>query len=320
MSMYEIEKSVKAYLEDKGMRYEHVEGLHSFMLGIELNSSEMNRCVMSIVAHDEEDLSCHVTYDSNVPECARGRVVEYLTRANYGLFLGSFQMDMNDGQIIYQVGAAYSDHRVTEDELGRMISVASGMAERYAEGLHDVINGDLSPEEAVTRAEDNDAPFHLADGDEELPFDGHISFEDELDRALAIIEEEFADEEDDDWKAVLKEMTVDQLETLSDAIFAEMGKTTGLTPKISREIPEAYAEMVAGLNHLDLAGLAVAVLEERHLRSRGTSGRKRRTASAAPVPADDSAEMTSEELSRRKASADLKAKLCAKMFGDREAS
>lgn len=328
MSMYEIEKAVREYLESKELRFQHVENMHSFLMGIELNCSEMNRCAMSIVAHDEEDLSCHVTYETNVPEYARGRVVEYLTRANYGLFLGSFQMDMNDGQIIYQIGAAYSDHSVTEDELGRMISVASGMAERYAEGLHDVICGNLSPEQAVARAEGDDDPFDLPDDDDELPFDGHISFDEELQRALDEVEEEFADEDEDDeddWKAVLKEMTADQLETLSDAIFAEMGKVTGLKPDNAGDIPEEYAEMVASLDPLDLTKIALAVLEERFARDHGIPVKKRRTpSSAAASPAsraiaDDSTEMTSEELSRRKASADLKAKLREKMFDDREA-
>lgn len=331
MSMYEIEKAVREYLESKELRFQHVENMHSFLMGIELNCSEMNRCAMSIVAHDEEDLSCHVTYETNVPEYARGRVVEYLTRANYGLFLGSFQMDMNDGQIIYQIGAAYSDHSVTEDELDRMISVASGMAERYADGLHDVICGNLSPEQAIARAEGDDAPFRLSDEDGELPFDGHISFEEELERALAEAEEEFADEDEeseDDWKAVLQEMTEDQLETLSDAIFVEMGKVTGVKPDNARDIPAEYTEMVASLDPMDLAGIALAVLEERFGRSHGVSAKKRRTpsgtSSAAASPAsraiaDDSTEMTSEELSRRKASADLKAKLREKMFDDREA-
>ncbi|MBR6789941.1 MAG: YbjN domain-containing protein [Oscillospiraceae bacterium] len=332
MSMYEIEKTVREYLESKELHFQHVEDMHSFLMGIELDCSEMNRCAMSIVAHDEEDLSCHVTYETNVPEYARGRVVEYLTRANYGLFLGSFQMDMNDGQIIYQIGAAYSDHNVTDDELGRMISVASGMAERYAEGLHDVICGNLSPEQAVARAEGDDDPFDLPDDDDELPFDGHISFDEELQRALAEVEEEFADEDEDDeddddeseWKAVLKEMTADQLETLSDAIFAEMGKVTGLKPDNAGDIPEEYAEMVASLDPLDLTKIALAVLEERFARDHGIPVKKRRTpSSAAPIidseTVDDPAEMTSEELSRRKASADLKAKLREKMFDDREA-
>ena len=122
----------------------------------------------------------------------------------------------------------------------------------------------------------------------------------------------------------MKEMTADQLETLSDAIFAEMGKVTGLKPDNAGDIPEEYAEMVASLDPLDLTKIALAVLEERFARDHGIPVKKRRTpSSAAPIidseTVDDPAEMTSEELSRRKASADLKAKLREKMFDDREA-
>src|SRR5438105_2189180 len=35
----------------------------------------------------------------SAPEAKRARVVEYITRANYGLIIGNFEMDVDDGEI-----------------------------------------------------------------------------------------------------------------------------------------------------------------------------------------------------------------------------
>ena len=156
MSMYSIERSVKEYLDSQNWKYKHDEDKHRFIFGMKLDCEDVDGCMLVVTARDEEDLSCKALYEEKVPEHRRAAVTEYITRANYGLFLGNFQMDLNDGELIYQTYACFYDHRAMQQEVRRVIQVAIHMAERYGQGVYDIVNYGVSPEEAVKAAEDEE--------------------------------------------------------------------------------------------------------------------------------------------------------------------
>ncbi|MBR6789939.1 MAG: YbjN domain-containing protein [Oscillospiraceae bacterium] len=155
MSMYSIERSVKEYLDSQSWRYKHDEEKHRFIFGMKLDCENVDGCMLAVTARDEEDLSCKALYEFKVPEARRAAVTEFITRANYGLFLGNFQMDLNDGELIYQTYAAFYDQRAMQQEVRRVIQVAIHMAERYGQGIYDVINHGVNPEDAVKFCEED---------------------------------------------------------------------------------------------------------------------------------------------------------------------
>lgn len=56
-------------------------------------------------AHLREDQSLLFFYSVcpvNIPEDRRPAVAEYITRANYGLYVGNFEMDYTDGEVRYK--------------------------------------------------------------------------------------------------------------------------------------------------------------------------------------------------------------------------
>lgn len=156
MSMYSIERSVKEYLDSQNWKYKHDEEKHRFIFGMKLDCEDVDGCMLVVTARDEEDLSCKALYEEKVPEHRRAAVTEYITRANYGLFLGNFQMDLNDGELIYQTYACFYDHRAMQQEVRRVIQVAIHMAERYAQGVYDIVNYGVDPAEAIKAAEDEE--------------------------------------------------------------------------------------------------------------------------------------------------------------------
>lgn len=153
MSMYRIETAIKEYLDSQNWRYKHEEDKHRFIFGMKLDCDNVDGCMLAVTARDEEDMSCKAIYEFNVPEEARPRIVEYTTRANYGLFLGNFQMDLDDGEVLYQTAMVFYDHTAMQQEVRRLIQVAIHMAERYGQGFYDVIHYGVSPEDAIKAAE-----------------------------------------------------------------------------------------------------------------------------------------------------------------------
>jgi hypothetical protein len=51
---------------------------------------------------DNQRFIFYSVMESKVPANKRQTVAEYLTRANYGLVLGNFEMDFSDGEVRYK--------------------------------------------------------------------------------------------------------------------------------------------------------------------------------------------------------------------------
>lgn len=49
----------------------------------------------------------------NVPEDRRLALAEFLTRANYGLFIGNFEMDWQDGEVRYKTSIDVAGDRLS---------------------------------------------------------------------------------------------------------------------------------------------------------------------------------------------------------------
>ena len=81
-------------------------------------------------------------------------VVEFITRANYGLSIGNFEFDFFDGEVRFKTSLD-----ITEDGFGlaiieRLVYTNVLMMDRYLPGLMAVIAGRTIPEEAIRVIED----------------------------------------------------------------------------------------------------------------------------------------------------------------------
>ena len=98
----------------------------------------------------------------------RAKVGEYLLRANYGLRVGGFDFDFDDGEISYRVSIYLGDENFappTHEQLDFATSVGLAMIDRYGDGLVKVMFGLAEPEDAVDAAESDVRMFGLGDDD-----------------------------------------------------------------------------------------------------------------------------------------------------------
>ncbi|MEQ8756920.1 MAG: YbjN domain-containing protein [Coleofasciculus sp. G1-WW12-02] len=80
-------------------------------------------------------------------------VAEFITRANYGLSIGNFELDFADGEIRFKTSID-----VTEDGFGlatieRLVYTNVLMMDRYLPGLMTILSGSASPEQAIQAIE-----------------------------------------------------------------------------------------------------------------------------------------------------------------------
>ncbi len=81
------------------------------------------------------------------------RVAEYLTRANYGLTIGNFELDFSDGEVRYKVTNFCGDIDLDQEVIDRQVGCGYSMMDRYFPGIMKVMYSGVSPEDAIEEAE-----------------------------------------------------------------------------------------------------------------------------------------------------------------------
>jgi len=87
------------------------------------------------------------------PEGKRMAVAELLTRANYGMFIGNFELDFSDGEIRYKTSIDVEGSQLSPALVKPLVYANVLMMDRYLPGIMSVIYGNVSPAEAVAKAE-----------------------------------------------------------------------------------------------------------------------------------------------------------------------
>lgn len=285
MSKYKMETAVERFLDDLDLRYTYEVSLHTYVIRTPLPGA-MSDGLMTFSLPRADELCCITALRRPVPSFARGRVAEYLNEANGSLFMGIFQLDMSDGQLVLQIGSCHADEIVTERELARIMEMAVDAFEAHAGNILRLIGSCESLSDAEELDEELERLFSMEGLDDDD--------EDDL-------SDIFGDEENE-YAGLLRQMDSRQLEQLSDAVFTEMGRRSGIDRKLG-EFPAEYGELAAGLTRMELMELSLALLSE-NFRRHEPDDQQEETSTA----------MSDEELSRRKASSTLKETMISRMM------
>lgn len=105
---------------------------------------------------DEEDrqVAIYSVAPVTAERSRRMAVAEYLTRVNYGLVLGNFEMDFEDGEIRYKTSISVDDAELTPAMTGRLVEANVEAMDQYLPGLMLVLRGKTTPAEAAARMDE----------------------------------------------------------------------------------------------------------------------------------------------------------------------
>jgi hypothetical protein len=90
---------------------------------------------------------------SNVAEEKRDEICEFIARANYGLVIGNFEMDFDDGEVRYKTSVDVEGGELTPQMIDNLIRTNLMTMDRYYKGLMVVLYSDRDPEEAIAEVE-----------------------------------------------------------------------------------------------------------------------------------------------------------------------
>lgn len=142
------------FLEEDGWHPQQLEDRSIYRMGF--SGRNGNLICFAHVLVELEIFLFYAQAPVRVPEEARPAAAEYLTRANYGLRLGNFEMDFSDGEVRYKSSLDFEDEVLSPALIKHAIYPAVQTMDRYMPGLMAVVYGGKQPAEAIDEIEGGD--------------------------------------------------------------------------------------------------------------------------------------------------------------------
>lgn len=143
---------ISSAIENMGYEYQVlVENpiMSVFRMAIALQNTKTD-CIIDIRIPDQI-IAVFIICPVNIPDSGRQRMAEFLTMANYGLILGSFEMDMDDGELRFKSSFLYNKEIEPESEFRQHLYNALYMMDRYFPGIMAVLFAGLEPKVAISQ-------------------------------------------------------------------------------------------------------------------------------------------------------------------------
>jgi hypothetical protein len=148
----EIAGAVMEFLESDSWKYDWDEDRG--LLKLMLSSRSKFQSFTIYISIKTNGFSQMILYPLKATEDVRDKVAEFITRANYGLYIGGFEMDYDDGEVRFRSSLLSADTLPTTEQIKHILYVSINMAEKYANSLAMVLFDVASPKDAVERAEE----------------------------------------------------------------------------------------------------------------------------------------------------------------------
>ncbi len=114
--------------------------------------SRLSSCRV-LVSVSNDDIQSFATCPIKAASEAFPAVIEYITRANFGLKVGKFEFDFRDGEVRYQSILNCSDGTPALRDVERVVDMPFLMLQRYGDGLLKNLMGYGFPEEDIKEVE-----------------------------------------------------------------------------------------------------------------------------------------------------------------------
>ncbi len=148
-----IAEEIQEFLRADDWHFDEVDENGVIRFGCSLKC-KFRRCSIHIQVRQNSYMIL-ATYPITADEDSRTEVMEFITRANYGLVLGCFEMDLRDGEVRYRTSQFCGDENVliSHEMVKETLYVTISMLERYGTALLEVMLGSLSAKDGVERSE-----------------------------------------------------------------------------------------------------------------------------------------------------------------------
>lgn len=144
-------KVVESVLEKHGWKFYVLE---NETLRIDINGQTANWVVLVKSLEEYQQLLVYSVCGNKPPVEKFGVMQEFLTRANFGLKLGNFEFDLQDGEIRFKTSIQFAGEVSPDAMIEQYLLINVMTMERYLSGILKVMFTDISPVEAIASIEE----------------------------------------------------------------------------------------------------------------------------------------------------------------------
>lgn len=139
----QIFNAIIGFFEEDDWNFNWVEGMP--VLSMPFTGKNGKWMCFAQAREKQEQFVFYSVCPINVPEEKTSQAVEFITRANYGMIIGNFEFDYDDGEIRYKTSIDVEGASLTHELVKQMVYANVIIMDRYLPGIMRVIYGDAQP-------------------------------------------------------------------------------------------------------------------------------------------------------------------------------
>jgi hypothetical protein len=152
--MAEILETVARFFEEDEWPFSRLDELSILQTGFQGENGQWN--CFAEAREEQTQFLFYSVCPIHVPEDKRQATAEFLTRANFGLPIGNFEMDWDDGLIRCKTSTDVQSNQLGLEMVKQLVYANVFLMDMYLPGLMTVVYGDASPSKAVAQVEEQD--------------------------------------------------------------------------------------------------------------------------------------------------------------------
>lgn len=144
-----ILETMTSFFEEDGWRFSKLADKDVLRMGF----SGKNISLRCFAEADEADqlFLFYSIFEFHAPEEKRQDIAAFITRANYGLKIGNFEMDFYDGEIRYKTSLIVEGSILTAAMIKTQVYANVNTMDKFGPGIMAVLYGDVDPAQAIAR-------------------------------------------------------------------------------------------------------------------------------------------------------------------------
>ena len=139
------------FFDEDDWKYQPVEGKTMLRMGFSGDNGKWT-CVARAI-EDAQQFIFYSIAPASVPEEKRVEMAEFITRANYGMRIGNFEMDFSDGELRYKSSIDVEDDCLSAPLIKHMVYPNVMMMDKYLPGIMGILYGNKTAQQAIEEIE-----------------------------------------------------------------------------------------------------------------------------------------------------------------------
>ena len=141
-------KRLEAYLAEEELEY-HLDESDADRILVVFQTKHLSNVSLDITILNSRTVLFLSRMPINIPPEHRMTVCEFITRVNYGVVLGGFELDLDEGDLNYKiVGAVSRENEMDQEAFCRLLYLGNSMLDKYAPGVLSILYGGTDAKQA----------------------------------------------------------------------------------------------------------------------------------------------------------------------------